>query len=103
MAALTAILTSARKETLMKKMILIAATALTLAGCSPREADRAVTGAAVGGAAGAIIGGAATGQAGGALAGAAVGAATGAAVGVATTPRRARCYYDPAYGRVCER
>jgi len=85
----------------MKKLMLVAGVALALAGCSPRESDRALTGAAVGGAAGAVIGGAATGRAGGALAGAAVGAATGAAVGAATAAPR--CYYDPVYGRVCER
>lgn len=88
---------------MVKKWCIAAIAALTLAGCSPRQSDNALTGAAVGGAAGAVIGGAATGHAGGALAGAAVGAAAGAAVGAASTPRRARCYYDPAYGRVCER
>ena len=86
----------------MWKLVLAGLAALALAGCSPRETDNALTGAAVGGAAGAVIGGAATGRAGGALAGAAVGAATGAAVGAASTPQP-RCYYDPTYGRVCER
>jgi hypothetical protein len=86
----------------MKRLFAMAIAALTLAGCSPRESDNALTGAAVGGAAGAVIGGAATGRAGGALAGAAVGAAAGAAVGASSTPAP-RCYYDPAYGRVCER
>ncbi len=84
----------------MKRMILIAGVALSLAGCGPTRTDSALTGAAVGGAAGAVIGGAATGRAGGALAGAAVGAATGAVVGAAAAPR---CWNDPYYGRVCER
>jgi osmotically inducible lipoprotein OsmB len=87
----------------MKKVVVGVVAVLTLAGCSPRQSDNALTGAAVGGATGAVIGGAATGRAGGALAGAAVGAAAGAAVGAASTPPGPRCYYDPAYGRVCER
>ena len=87
----------------MRNILLVGIAGVTLAGCSPRQSDNALTGAAVGGAAGAVIGGAATGRAGGALAGAAVGAATGAAVGAASTPPGPRCYYDPAYGRVCER
>jgi uncharacterized protein YcfJ len=84
----------------MKKMLLIGAVALSLAGCGPTRQDSALTGAAVGGAAGAVIGGAATGHAGGALAGAAVGAATGAVIGASAGPR---CWNDPYYGRVCER
>ncbi|PSC05177.1 hypothetical protein SLNSH_10205 [Alsobacter soli] len=87
----------------MKKILMISAVALSLGACATEEGNRAVTGAALGGAAGAVIGGAATGRAGGALAGAAIGAAGGAVVGAATTPRRAAdCYYD-AYGRrVCD-
>lgn len=84
----------------MKKMMLIGAVALSLAGCGPTRQDSALTGAAVGGATGAVIGGVATGRPGGALAGAAVGAATGAVIGAAAAPR---CWNDPYYGRVCER
>jgi hypothetical protein len=83
----------------MKKILACSALALSLAACNTYEGNRALTGAAVGGAAGAVVGGAATGRASGALAGAAVGAAGGAVVGAATA--QPRCGYD-AYGRyVC--
>jgi len=85
----------------MKKMFVIGAMALALGGCGPTRGDSVFTGAAVGGVAGAVIGGAATGQPGGALAGAAIGAAAGAVVGAAAAP--VRCWYDPYYGRVCQR
>jgi hypothetical protein len=86
----------------MKKFLTVAALALSLGACATEEGNRAVTGAALGGATGAVIGGAATGRAGGALAGAAIGAAGGAMVGAATTPQRPSCWYD-AYGRrVCD-
>ena len=85
----------------MKKVFLIGAMALALGGCGPTRGDRVFTGAAVGGVAGAVIGGAATGQPGGALAGAAIGAAAGAVVGASAAP--VRCWYDPYYGRVCQR
>jgi osmotically inducible lipoprotein OsmB len=85
----------------MRKIITVAALALSLGACATEQENRAVTGAALGGATGAVVGGLATGRAGGALAGAAIGAAGGAVVGAATTPRR-DCYYD-AYGRrVCD-
>jgi hypothetical protein len=85
----------------MKKVILVGGMALALAGCGPIRSDSVFTGAAVGGVTGAVIGGAATGQPGGALAGAAIGAATGAVVGAAASPLR--CWWDPYYGRVCQR
>jgi hypothetical protein len=71
----------------MRKMLLIVATGVCLAGCgSPyNTGDRAVSGALIGGAGGAAIGGLAGGGK-GALIGAGVGAAGGAAVGAATTP-----------------
>ena len=88
----------------MKRFFAVPLVALSLAGCTGTgsyEGDRALTGAAVGGAAGAVIGGVATGRASGALAGAAIGGAAGAITGAATTPRE-RCYVD-AYGRtICE-
>ncbi|NDA47141.1 MAG: hypothetical protein EBY21_07685 [Alphaproteobacteria bacterium] len=93
----------------MKKIILLTtaiASALSLAGCnSNNSTDRALGGAALGGAAGAIIGAAASGgRSSGALAGAAIGAAGGAIAGAATTPRRcARFGYDYNGNRVCVR
>lgn len=88
----------------MKKILIASTLALALAGCSStREGDRALGGAAIGGATGAVVGGLASGTGGGALAGAAVGAAGGAIVGAATTPRYNRCYIDD-YGReICRR
>jgi len=80
----------------MKKMLFVAAAALTLAGCQTERQDRTLGGALIGGGAGALIGGAASGTAGGALAGGAIGAATGAIIGNATTP--SRCYYRDRYG-----
>lgn len=69
--------------------------AATLAGCySPGE--RAMGGAALGGASGAILGAALSGgRAGPTVAGAAVGAATGAMVGASTAQPR---YYGDGYG-----
>ncbi len=75
----------------MKRILSVAIVALTagsLGACySPEE--RALGGAAVGGAAGAVIGGLATGRVGGAVAGGIIGAAGGAIVGAATAPRPA--------------
>ncbi len=72
----------------MKKVIsltVVLATTLALGGCySPQ--DRAVGGAALGGATGALIGGAASGTAGGALAGGLIGAAAGGIIGANTAP-----------------
>lgn len=65
---------------------IVAVVAGSLAGCYAPE-DRALGGAAIGGAAGALIGGAATGRVGGAVAGGIIGAAGGALVGAATAPR----------------
>ncbi len=86
----------------MKKVLISAAVALSLGACAQTEAEnRALSGAAIGGATGAVVGGLATGRPGGALAGAAVGAAGGAMLGAATTPRR-ECYYDGWGRRVCD-
>jgi osmotically inducible lipoprotein OsmB len=92
----------------MKKAILLAGAivmALPLAACNNRDpGDRALGGAALGGAAGALIGAAATGRACGAIAGAAIGAAGGAIVGASTTPRRCiRSGYDYYGNPVCLR
>ena len=79
----------------MKKVVALTvalATALALSGCnSYNPTDRALGGAAIGGAAGAVIGGVASGSVGGALVGGALGAAGGAVIGHATTPRRPHC------------
>lgn len=69
----------------MKKIIVIALAALSVAGCTTTE-RRAGTGALIGGGTGAVIGGIAGGGR-GAVAGAAIGAGTGAIIGAATSPR----------------
>lgn len=85
----------------MKKILSLAlagAMTMSLTACySPGE--RALGGAALGGAAGAAIGAAATGRTSGALAGAAIGAAGGAVVGAATAPCPYGTYRD-IYGNV---
>ena len=90
----------------MNKVILAVmalAIAVPLAGCNSPQ-DRALGGAAIGGAAGAAIGGAATGKFGGAVAGGVLGAATGAIIGGSTAPRRcARVGYDYYGNQVCTR
>ncbi len=81
----------------VKKWIVIATTALALAGCNTR--DRTTQGALLGGATGAVVGGVATGSAGGAVAGGAIGAVGGAIIADQTRPR---CYYSRYYERtVC--
>ncbi len=59
---------------------------IALAGCGYTPEERAVSGAAIGGATGAAIGAATGGRAGAVLAGGALGAATGAIVGANTAP-----------------
>ena len=73
----------------MKKLLIVAAAGLLLAGCSEySRGDRALGGAAIGAGGGALIGGLATRSAGGAI------------VGAETTPRACtRRYYDY-YGNV---
>lgn len=89
-------------EDTMRTIIIMTCVTLSLAACSSqREQDRALTGAALGGAAGAVVGGASTGTVGGAVAGGAIGAAGGAMIGAATTPRR-RCYRDAYGNRYCD-
>lgn len=75
----------------MRKIFIVAAVTLTLAGCETARQDRQLGGAVIGGGAGALIGGLATNSAGGAVAGGLVGAATGAIIADATRP--GRCYY----------
>ena len=91
----------------MKKTMLLSAgllAALTLSGCySPQ--DRALGGAAIGGATGAVIGGATTGRVGGAVVGGVIGAVAGGVIGAATAPvqpaRCARFGYDYYGNYVC--
>lgn len=71
----------------MKKVILAAAMAMLLAGCSMTARERnTVVGAAVGAGAGAVIGAASTGTPQGGWAGAAIGGATGGLLGYLLTP-----------------
>ncbi|MDI9848187.1 hypothetical protein QM467_09010 [Rhodoblastus sp. 17X3] len=92
----------------MKKTILATvafAACLGLSGCYTPQ-DRAIGGAALGGATGAAIGGLASGTAGGAVAGGILGAAAGGIIGANTAPPppRRRCAefeVDPYGGRHC--
>lgn len=75
----------------MKKVLVVLALALTLAGCETARQDRVAGGALIGGGTGALIGGLATRSAGGAVAGGVIGAAAGAIIADSTRP--GRCYY----------
>ena len=66
---------------------------IALAGCGYTPEQRAVSGAALGGATGAALGAATGGGVGAALAGGALGAATGAVVGATTAPPPPPPYY----------
>lgn len=81
----------------MRKTVILLATALALASCQTARQDRALTGAAIGGATGAVIGGVAGKSAGAAVAGGVIGAAAGAIIADATRP--GVCYYHDGYGR----
>jgi len=81
----------------MKKVLVVAALALTLAGCETARQDRVAGGALIGGGTGALIGGLASRSAGGAVAGGLIGAAAGAIIADATRP--GRCYYYTQSGR----
>lgn len=81
----------------MRKIVLTAVAALSLAACTARE-QRVATGAGLGAGAGAIAGAAITGDVEGALVGAAVGGATGAIIG-AVTDRPGYCYARDQYGQ----
>lgn len=80
----------------MRNLILAAAAAAMLAGCTTAE-QTGVGGAAVG----AAVGGLATGRVEGALAGAAIGGATGYLVG-RISDRPGWCRYRDQYGRIYE-
>jgi hypothetical protein len=81
----------------MKKILIVAAMALTLAGCETARQDRVAGGALIGGGTGALIGGLASNSVGGAVAGGVIGAAAGAIIADATRP--GRCYYYTQSGR----
>ena len=81
----------------MKKILLVAAMGLTLAGCQTAREDRMAGGALIGGGTGAIIGGVASNSVGGAVAGGLIGAAAGALIADATRP--GYCYYRTSSGR----
>lgn len=88
----------------MKQLLLIAASAVFLAGCqSDSQRDRALVGGGLGAATGAVIGAAAGNGVGPALAGAAIGAAGGAIIGSATTPKNCVAYdrYGNPYRVAC--
>ena len=81
----------------MHKVLVVAAVALTLAGCETARQDRVAGGALIGGGSGALIGGLATRSVGGAVAGGLIGVAAGAIIADATRP--GRCYYLTEFGR----
>jgi uncharacterized protein YcfJ len=81
----------------MRKAMIIAAMALTLAGCQTAREERMLGGALIGGAAGATIGGIAGRSAGSAVAGGLIGAAAGAIIADATRP--GYCYRVTKSGR----
>lgn len=85
----------------MRKILIVAAAGLALAGCQTVQQDRALQGAVIGGATGAVIGGVAGRTGGAALAGGAIGAAAGGLIGAATAPdARGRCYVRTSSGKL---
>ena len=75
----------------MRKILVVVAMALTLAGCETARQDRVLGGALLGAAGGGLIGGLAGRSVGAALAGGVIGAAAGAIIADATRP--GWCYY----------
>jgi hypothetical protein len=82
----------------MRKILVIAALGLLLAGCQTARQDRQLGGALLGGAAGGVIGGVATRSTGGALVGGLIGAVAGTVIADETRPR-GRCYARTPSGR----
>ena len=74
----------------MKKLLVVAVMALTLAGCETARQDHVLGGTLIGAGGGALIGGLAGRSAGAAVAGGVIGAAAGAIIADATYP--GRCY-----------
>jgi osmotically inducible lipoprotein OsmB len=85
------------RERYMRKLLVLALVAASLAACQT-PGERAVGGGLIGGATGAAIGGLATGRASGALVGGAIGAVGGAAIGAATAPSAPACPYGTYQG-----
>ena len=83
----------------MRKILILAAAALTLGGCQTVQQERVAGGAVLGGATGALIGGLAGGTGGAALAGGAIGAVAGGMLGAATAPPEP-CYVRTRSGRL---
>jgi hypothetical protein len=75
----------------MRKIMIVAAMALTLGGCETARQDRMMGGALIGAGTGALVGGLAGRSVGGAVAGGVIGAAAGAIIADATRP--GKCYY----------
>lgn len=82
---------------MMKKVLVVLALGLSLAGCETARQDRVAGGALIGGGTGALIGGLASNSVGGALAGGVIGAAAGAIIADATRP--GYCYYYTRSGK----
>lgn len=80
----------------MRKILIVMAAAVTLAGCQTARDDRVVGGALIGGGTGAVVGGLAGGSVGAAVAGGVIGAAAGAIIADSTRP--GRCYTHNRYG-----
>ncbi len=74
----------------MRKIVLVALMALTLAGCETARQDRVLGGTLIGAGSGALIGGLAGRSTGAVVAGGLIGAAAGAIIADATYP--GRCY-----------
>ncbi|GIK97729.1 MAG: lipoprotein [Xanthobacteraceae bacterium] len=84
----------------MRKILLVAVTAVAVTGCTQTaRQDRVLGGAVVGGATGAAIGGIASRSVGGAVAGGVIGAAAGGILGAATAPAEP-CYVRTRSGRL---
>jgi hypothetical protein len=83
----------------MRKILIVVAAGIALAGCQTTQERSALTGAAVGGGTGAVIGGLASGTAGGAVAGGIIGAAAGGIIGAAAAPAEP-CYVRTRSGRL---
>jgi hypothetical protein len=81
----------------MKKILVVLALGLTLAGCETARQDRVLGGALIGGGTGALIGGLAGRSTGAAIAGGVIGAAAGAIIADATRP--GYCYYRTKSGK----
>lgn len=85
----------------MRKILVIGAAAVVLAGCQTVRDDAALSAAALGAGTGAVIGGLAGGTAGSAVAGGIAGAAVGGLLGASAAPAEP-CYVRTHSGRLRE-